>query len=145
MLQAVLRWPCVWKHWVTWNWELLPLGLSLRPRAPKMQGNDRTDGPGGPSSAPDGIWAREFDSIIGCPCISTQSCSRLCVTLWNSVPKHEEQRFYFLNTQKHAHIRGADGLVWITGIKSFPQTSTHWMFHHFGWLGIFFFFFFAYT
>lgn len=64
----------------------------------------------------------------------------LCVTFWSSVPQHEEQRFYFLNTQNHHHIRVADGLVWITSINSFPQTSIHWMFQHFGWFGIFFFF-----
>lgn len=55
----------------------------------------------------------------------------LCVTILDSVPKHEEQRFYCLNTQTHPHVRAADGLVWITGTKIFPQPSIHWMFHCF--------------
>lgn len=103
---------------------------------PKCKVITGTDGPGGSSSVPDDIWAREFDSIMSVPASPRSlavsfTIDMLCVTILNSVPKHEGQRFYYLNTQIHPYIRAADGLVWITGMKSLPQTSIHWMFHWF--------------
>lgn len=147
MSRAVLWWLCVWIHWVAWNWKLLLVGLSLRHRAqhsaPKMQGNYQDIWPWGPSSVPDFIWARESDGITSVPASPRShvvgfSVDVLSVTILDSVPRHEEQRFYYLHTQIYAHLRATDSVdMWICvdnvdhGNKIFPQPSIHWMFHWF--------------
>lgn len=101
---------------------------------PKCKAITRSDGPGGPSSVPDDIWAREFDSIVNAPVSPYGSQLH-----YRHIPckyfEHHSQAWrtevLLSKNSNRSHIRTAARLVWITGMKSFPKTSICWMFHWF--------------